>query len=261
MISSLEKRIKEYERTERKIYTIYRAALQDRSRFEAEKCKIEETMQTVSDSANREAEKAHKRILELENTVKRLTEDPNVANGETTPLAKTEKLFQEAQQKVTILEKRLENAHKDEAYVRNLYQDASTVAGAMKSENNQLKAQNESLLKKSDEGFVQVHRMQEDSNTREYVRQIAELKADMKEKDAELDRARDELRLLKNGRRETRQASVPRSPRMGMMSPRTGRAYGGSTSRGTSPAPAVEGAGMQYLGQQAGNGRWNHLRD
>jgi hypothetical protein len=57
-----------------------------------------------------------------------------------------------------------------------------------------------------------------------------------------------------------------------MMSPRTGRtnygSAGGSTSRGTSPAPTSgEGpagsvlAGMQFLGQPPGNGRWNHLRD
>jgi hypothetical protein len=139
----------------------------------------------------------------------------------------------------------------------------------MKTELTGLKGQNEHLQKTSSENFVRIHQIQADASTKQHLAQIAELKALLREREMELDKTRDELRVFKNGRRETRQVSVPRSPRMGMMSPRTGRGYGGSTSRGTSPAPGsgTDGAsttpvpGMQYLTQQTGNGRWNHLRE
>ncbi|RFU81732.1 chromo domain [Trichoderma arundinaceum] len=261
VISGLEKRIKEYERTTHKVYESQRAALQDRSRFETEKRKMEAAMQSAADQSEREVEKAKKRILELEATVVRLTEDPNASDPQDTPLAKTEKLLQEAQAKVTVLEKRLENAHKDADYIRNLYQDAASTASGLKSENNQLISLNEDLSKKAAENSVRVHEIQERNTVKIYLEQAEELKVQIREREIELDRAREELRQLKNGRRETRQSSVPRSPRMGMMSPRTiTRAYGGPASRGASPAPGTSIEGMQFYGQQSGNGRWDHLR-
>jgi hypothetical protein len=261
VISGLEKRLKDYERTTHKVYESQRAALQDRSRFETERRKIETAMQSAADQSEREAEKAKKRILELEATVARLTEDPNASDPQDTPLAKAEKLLQDTQAKVTVLEKRLENAHKDADYIRSLYQDAAETASGLKSENNQLSSQNEDLGKKAAENSVRIHEIQERNTIKIYLEQIAELKVQIREREIELDRAREELRQLKNGRRETRQSSVPRSPRMGMMSPRTiARAHGGPTSRGASPAAGASVEGMQFYGQQPGNGRWDHLR-
>ncbi|KND93749.1 hypothetical protein TOPH_01666 [Tolypocladium ophioglossoides CBS 100239] len=264
VISGLEQRVKEYERTTGKIYDSHRKALEDRSKFEVEKLKAEADLRGVADSTQRDNDKAQKRLAELEAAVARLTAGPD-GSEETTPLAKSEKLLKEAQDKAQMLEKRLENAHKDGEYVRNLYQEASTSASAFRAENNELKEQNDDLQKKTSDSLARVHRIQAESETRQYLRQIRELKAQVREREIELDRARDELRQLKSGRRETRQASVPRSPRMGMMSPRPGRVYGGSASRGTSPAPATGldvPAGMQFMStQQPGNGRWNHLRD
>ncbi|UKZ70279.1 uncharacterized protein TrAtP1_011271 [Trichoderma atroviride] len=261
VISGLEKRLKDYERTAHKMYESQRAALQDRSRFETEKRNIESAMQSAANQSEKEAQKAKQRILELEATVARLTEDPNASNPQDTPLAKSESLLLEAQAKVVYLEKRLENAHKDAEYIRNLYQDAADTASGLKSENNQLRSQNEDLDKKASENFARIHEIQERNTIKLYLEQITELKFQVKEREVELDRAREELRQLKNGRRETRQSSVPRSPRMGMMSPRTiSRAYGGPASRGASPASGAGVEGMQFYGQQPGNGRWDHLR-
>ncbi|PNY26077.1 Uncharacterized protein TCAP_03986 [Tolypocladium capitatum] len=262
VISGLENRLKEYERTSSKMYASLRKSLEDRSKFEAEKLKAEADRRAAANLALRDNDKAQKRIAELESAVARLTASPD-GSEEKTPLAKSEKLLKEAQDKVQMLEKRLENAHKDGEYVRNLYQEASTSASAFRAENNELKEQNDDFQKKTPDSLASVHRIQAESETHQYLRQIQELKAQVREREMELDRARDELRQLKNGRRETRQVSVPRSPRMGMMSPRPGRAYGGSASRGTSPAAAADAAaGMQFMSaQQPGNGRWNHLRD
>ncbi|KAL7925455.1 hypothetical protein ACQKWADRAFT_284081 [Trichoderma austrokoningii] len=261
VISGLEKRLKDYERTAHKMYESQRAALQDRSRFEAEKRKLESAMQSAANQSEKEAEKAKMRILELEATVARLTEDPNSSNPQDTPLARSEILCRQAQAKVVYLEKRLENAHKDTEYIRGLYQDASDTASGLKSENNRLRSQNEDLAKKASDNFARIHEIQERETTKLYFEQITELKYRVKDREMELDRAREELRQLKNGRRETRQSSVPRSPRMGMMSPRTiSRAYGGPVSRGASPAAGAGVEGMQFYGQQPGNGRWDHLK-
>ncbi|KAL7936708.1 hypothetical protein V8C35DRAFT_239356 [Trichoderma chlorosporum] len=259
VISSLEKRIKEYERTTQKVYETQRAALQDRSRFETEKLKMETAMQSAAAQAEKEAEKAKKIITELQATVTRLTEDPNAADPQDTPLAKTEKLLHDAQAKVVVLEKRLENAQKEADYIRNLYQDAASTASGLKSENNQLISQNEELAKKASENSVKIHEIQEQNTVKIYMAQVAELKLQMQHRERELELANEELRQLKNGRRETRQSSVPRSPRMGMLSPLT-RTYGGPGSRGASPALGAGIEGMQLYGQQSRNSRYDHLR-
>ncbi|POR39584.1 Uncharacterized protein TPAR_00222, partial [Tolypocladium paradoxum] len=264
VIYGLQQRVREYERTTRRLYDSHRKALEDRSKFETEKLKAEADLRGAADSTQRDSDKAQKLIAVLEAAIARLTAGPD-GSEENTPLAKSEKLLKEAQDRVQMLEKRLENAHKDGEYVRNLYQEASTSASAFRAENNELREQNDDLQKKTSDTLERIHRIQAESEARQYLRQIRELKTQVKEREIELDRTRDELRQLKNGRRETRQASVPRSPRMGMMSPRPGRAYGGSASRGTSPAPATGldvPPGMQFMSaQQPGNGRWNHLRD
>ncbi|KAF4512897.1 hypothetical protein G6O67_000227 [Ophiocordyceps sinensis] len=256
VISGLEKRVKEYERAIDDIYKSHREALEDRSSFEAEKLKSDAALRAAAESAQRESDKSKKRIVELEAAVARLTAGPN--GQEQSPLAKTSTLLKETQERVEMLEKRLANAHKDGEYVRNLYQEASSSAGAAQAENTELKKQNEHSRKETSEGLVKIHRIQMENTTRELLREIRELKTQTKERESELDRAREDLRQLRSGRRETRQVSVPRSPRTSMMSPRPGRAYGGSASRGTSPAPA-SGSDGAYL--PPGSGRWAHLRD
>lgn len=238
------------------MYKSHRQALEDRSRFEAEKRKAEAVREAAAESAQKECDKAQERIVKLEAEVARLTTGPD-GQGES-PLAQTNKLLRETQEKVQMLEKRLDNAHKDGEYVRTLYQEASSSAGVAQAESAQIKEQNEKLRKESAEGLVEVHRIQADKSSRELLRQICELKTQNKERELELDRVREDLRQLRNGRRETRQVSVPRSPRTGMMSPRPGRAYGGPASRGTSPAPAT---GADGAALPSGNGRWAHLRD
>ncbi|KAM4056205.1 HDA1 complex subunit [Hirsutella rhossiliensis] len=256
VISGLEKRVEEYERTTNMIYKSHRKALEDRSRFEAEKRKSEAALQAAAESAQKESDKAQKKIVEFEAEVARLTADPN--GQEESPLAQTNKHLKETRERVQMLEKRLENAHKDGEYVRKLYQEASSSAGAARAENAELKDQNQRWRKETSDGLVKIHQIQAENSTREFIQQIRELKAQAKERELELDRVREDLRQLRNGRRETRQVSVPRSPRTGMMSPRTGRAYGSSASRGTSPALASSSDGAAL---PSGNGRWAHLRD
>lgn len=273
LISGMEIRIKEYERTSAKMYSSQREALEDRMKFERQTRKAEAALQSATETAQKDAEKAQKKMTDLEATVIRLTADPDGAKE--TPLAKTQKLLQEAQERTQMLEKRLENAHKDADYARSLYQDATTTNSVLRGENADLKEQVTDLRKKTEDTLGKIHAIQADTTAKQCLRQVRDLRSQLREREIELDCIKDELRQLKSGRRETRQVSVPRSPRTGMMSPRIGRAThggnggGGSASRETSPAPTsgVDGvassllAGMQYMAQPPGNGRWNHLRD
>ncbi|PHH74596.1 hypothetical protein CDD80_2969 [Ophiocordyceps camponoti-rufipedis] len=263
VISRLETQVNGHESSINKIYEAYRAALEDRSRFEAEKLKADVALEAATKAARTEVESKQQKIAKLEAEVTRLTSDPN---EEESPLAKTNRLLQEAIDREKLLEKRLENARTETEFVRNRYQEASSMASALQAEVSELKEQREPLERKASDNLIKIHQMQKESDTRILTQDNARLKSQIQERDRELERVREELRQLKNGRRETRQVSVPRSPRTGMMSPRPyGRGgYGGSGSRATSPGH--DGAGMpsgaQFMSaQQPGNGRWNHLRD
>ncbi|RDA95837.1 hypothetical protein CP533_5129 [Ophiocordyceps camponoti-saundersi (nom. inval.)] len=260
VISRLETQVKEYERSIDEIYKSNRKALEDRSRFEDEKSKAEAAL-------GRKQAKIIELEAELEAVVKRLTDDPN-GNEEETPLARTNRLLQEANNKEEQLKKRLQNAQADTNYIKDRYQEASSSAAAAQEENAQLRAQTEVLRRKASDNVVRVQQIHQESETRALAHAVSGLKAQLKERDWEVDRVREELRQLKNGRRETRQVSVPRSPHTGMMSPHLQARANGAGSRGTSPSVGIgqdgvgASSGAQFMNaQQAGNGRWNHLRD
>ncbi|KAJ3490015.1 hypothetical protein NLG97_g5867 [Lecanicillium saksenae] len=231
VIDSLDARVKEYERTSNKTYQAYRAAVEERTKFEREKKKTDAALLSAQEAALKESSKLQSKIAELEATVSRLT---STGEGEAeSPLAASEKLLKQAQENVKKLEKRLENTTQDGEYAKNAYQDASNAASRLQNENKELREQNEKLVKRTSDNVTKIHEIQNASMSKTYLKQIEELKIQMREREAELDRAREELRQART-RRETRQASVPRSPRMGLMSPRTGRPYANPASRGTS---------------------------
>ncbi|PKS07946.1 hypothetical protein jhhlp_006558 [Lomentospora prolificans] len=173
--------------------------------------------------------------------------------------------LKKAQAEIQKLAKKVESAERDLDYTRQAYQNASQSASDLGNENRELSAKIRELEHKASDNLRQIHQINLETQVGRLAKLNDEQAATLREREWELDRLRDEVRVLKAARRETRQASVPRSPHMGMMSPRTaGRAVvgaGGPTSRGSSPASAVDTTGMQMFGQQPGNGRWGHLRD
>lgn len=211
-------------------------------------------------------EKHTAKVADLDARIARLTSDP--ADG--SALGVTEKLLQDSRDQIERLEKRLATSHTTEEYIRQSYQDASSTVTSMRSENEELKRQNADLQQKASDNHTKIHEINKQNMAKQFARQIAELQARLNQREAELDRTREELRQIRNGRRETRQVSVPRSPRTGMMSPRPPR-VAGSVSRGASPAPVMGAfdAGTSYApgpvttgapGAQytttGGNGRW-----
>lgn len=258
-IEGLSKRVKEYERTSSKIYKAHRMALQDRSKYEASAKSAEAALLKAKEQTQKDADKAQAKITELEEQIARLVAPQD--GSEDSPLAVSEKLLKEAQANAKRLEERVKLAQNEAEYARVLYQDGSADAATVRGENIDLKKENEELKQKNSDSLASVHKINAEASIAEYLSQIKALAAQLRDRESEVDRVRDELRQLRSVRRDTRQSSVPRSPRMGMMSPRPARANPTSASRGTSPAPLPGIEGGPPSTSAPPNARWNHLRD
>ncbi|KAK8001338.1 hypothetical protein PG991_013560 [Apiospora marii] len=199
----------------------------------------------------------------------------NSDNPETAKIARLEKDLQEATDKLASQEKRLALRDNDYCYLQDRYQEASESAAGLANEKVALERRNEELARKADDNIVLINQTQSRNEIKELMRQIKEQKTIVGERETELGRVREQLAAYKNSRRETRQSPVPRSPRLGVLSPRNvggSRAHShsvvtGAGSRGTSPAApsgAYEGGGGNgppFFGQNGGNGRYSHLRE
>lgn len=271
-VKSLEEQLKSNEKTIRDIQPKYMEALRDRGVFEQERD------QAVAESKRMEARlgaaKANSVSVEEENAVLKAKLDASTTllgqsmNPDVAQFVATGKELQEAKAKVEALEKKLASSKKDLDYSRDAYQNASTSASEIGIENRELKERIQELEKVAGDNLTRAQQIQSQNESRETLRELDELKAIVKERERELDRLREEVRQLRNGRRETRHPSVPRSPRLGVMSPRVSRsAGGGAHSRGTSPSSyggpdaGAAAAGMTFFNQVPGGGRWDHLRD
>ncbi|KAF3811152.1 putative membrane protein C17A5.08 [Colletotrichum gloeosporioides] len=243
------------------------AALKERSQFEAER-----------DAAKQTEEKALKKSQTWQNKVQKLEEelkkksailDEALVDAGTVATEvfkqKTDEL-EKSLAKIADLEKKLESRDGELSYARDAYQTANHANSELSRENKELKEQVAEFHKQAAGSLAQIQDINSKEQIKEMQRQIAETQAISRDREKELARVEKELRTLKNGRRETRQQSVPRSPRLGMMSPRAPRTAGGSASRGTSPVPYESSGtgstpvpGMQFL--PSNNHRFNHLRE
>ncbi|KAI0427419.1 hypothetical protein F5Y09DRAFT_316191 [Xylaria sp. FL1042] len=261
----------------------YMEALKERGIFEAN-CKMAEEQAAVLsgslDSCRTEITTLKSTRAELE---KKLAEANDAllhsSNPNLVKLAEMEKNLSTANAQVEDLKKRLIVTQSDADYNKNLYNQASQRAAELASENRGYEKKIEELRRKADYNIVEVNKTQSRNEVRVLAQQISEQKSLVREREAELNRVKEELKVLRSGRRETRQSSVPRSPRpsLGVMSPRNGTrvpsAMGGpSSSRGTSPQPPIavfdgpvgSGNGVQntaLFNQGPGSSRFAHLRD
>lgn len=265
VIARLEKASKDMEKTYNVFYQRFRSAVSERTQFEKQAKKAEAAAEAKVQASLKNQEKLEQKIVQLEAQVTRLTEESADGN-----LGTTEKLLQEREQEVRTLKKRLDTAKDNESYIQDMYKEGTAAVTSINAENARLKAENEKLQEAASENRLRIHEIQNDNTTKELLKETRFQRAQIKDLEIELDRAREELRQARNGRRETRQGSVPRSPRMGFMSPRGGSRSGlgtGPVSRGASPGPvpgvfsvdAVPGVpGMQFTSHQAGNARWGN---
>ncbi|KAL7625698.1 hypothetical protein AAE478_004919 [Parahypoxylon ruwenzoriense] len=258
----------DYASTVNFVQTKYMVALKDRGTFEAEcnEAKGEAKALTARlEASTKENGELKEKNAELRQKLAEAAESLlNSSNPELVKMVQLEKEIGESRSKISQLEKKVAIARNDMEYAQNAYQDASRKAVGLRAENVELEQRIDKLSRKADENIIEVNRIQSRNEVNELVRMLDEQKNIVRDRDSELQRLKDELRTLKNGRRETRQNSVPRSPRLGalgVMSPRNGgRVKGGSSSRGTSPAPPV-GVYEGGTGTPAPSNRYSHLRD
>ncbi|KAF5652174.1 hypothetical protein F25303_3545 [Fusarium sp. NRRL 25303] len=245
-ISRLDKELKDHRKTLSKIESSNRAALQDRTVAERERLRTEGVAAAAAKVAQKEKEKQQHRIDELESVIARLNQNPETA--------KREEALSEVKEQLQLSESRRTSALNDVDFMKSRYQDVDAQALRLANENKALKIQNEELEQKASENLRAIHAQNVAMERQELLGRIAGLQAQLQQRDAELYNANQRLASVSNGR-NTRGGSMPRSPRVPSgMSPRPRAAF--SASRGTSPI----GPGQPFVGQQAGNGRWNHLQ-
>ncbi|KAI1214629.1 uncharacterized protein F4807DRAFT_455083 [Annulohypoxylon truncatum] len=262
-----KKEVDGYTSTINTIQSNYMNALKDRGTFEDDYRKAKEETRAVNaglESSRKEAAELKEKNTELQKQLASANESLlNSTNPELAKMARLEKSLEEAKAEIQKIEKRATMAKNDMEYAKTAYQNASQRAGELGAENRALEAQIELLRRKADENIVKVNQINNARQVEELLRLLNEQKAMVHDRDAELARAKEELRQLKENRRGTRQNSVPRSPRLSAFnSPRNGggRVKGGSSSRGTSPAPPPTGVFEAGVGTPVA-GRASHLRE
>ncbi|KAK8065235.1 hypothetical protein PG997_011982 [Apiospora hydei] len=157
----------------------------------------------------------------------------NSDNPETAKIARLKKDLQEATDKLASLEKRLSLRDNDYCYLQDRYQEASQSAVGLANEKAALERRNEELSRKADENILLINQTQSRNEVKELVRQVSEQRTIVREREMELGRIREQLAAYRNSRRETRQSPVPRSPRLGVLSPRNA---GGAVPIATVPS-------------------------
>lgn len=259
-VASLSQQNEDYAKTINTIQAHHHAAIEERGKFEQEKKAAEvrvQSLETRLQTLDEEKAKLVDEVAELKAAATRGASGEQPTAAEPAESSGPEGDLEASRAEVQRLKKRVENAERDLEYTRDVYQTASRAAGDLGNENRNLEARIKDLDHRASENLLAVHKMNVENQVTELVRTTDELLVTLREREAEIDRLREELKTYKM-RRETRQSSVPRSPRMGVMSPRA-RGVGGGVSRGSSPAPLE--AGLQMFPQQVGNGRWGHLKD
>ncbi|RDL36442.1 uncharacterized protein BP5553_05794 [Venustampulla echinocandica] len=277
---NLEARCKDLESSIKEIQPRYQDALNDRGHFEHE----------ITESLRRESALRRKhddRVAELD----KVREEKEVADTELASalewlsssavpeIAEVNRMKEEvriAKAENERLQKRHANMQNDLDFIRNQYQTASFEAAESSRRVEALEETISDLSIKASDNAVHIHKIHHSSEVQQHLDRVKELAADNEELDRELEKKTEELRVLMNGRRQTRGTSVPRSPRMGAgtMSPGArpaiGRVIGNfggqSGSRGNSPAPGEVGARGSQFGEAlfqgpSNSGRWgNHLQ-
>ncbi|KAK8003367.1 hypothetical protein PG989_003086 [Apiospora arundinis] len=258
----------------------FMAALRDRGTMEKERDAARVEADTFLKQRNRATEENTTLTATNAGLEKKLSDATtsllNSENPDTAKLARLEKDLHEATEKVVSLEKRISLRDNDYSYLQDRYQEASESAAGLANEKKALERQNENLARKADDNVLLVNQIQSRNEIKELTRQVNEQRTIVRERETELGRVRDQLAAYKNSRRETRQSPVPRSPRLGVLSPRnvagsrahSHSAVAGAGSRGTSPAApsgpfegGAAGNGPPFFGQNGGNGRYSHLRE
>lgn len=269
----LQARCQDLEKSIRDIQPKYQEALNDRGRFEhemTESLSRENNLRQRFDARMVELTKVRdeKAAVEFELSAARATLSTS-AIPEIAELYQLKEELNSLRVEKERLQKRSASMQNDLEYMRSNYQQASSAAAESRNEINELTSELRIAQRKASENTVRIHEIQASEEIKQYLDRIDELEAEKVELERELEKRSEELKTFLNGRRQTRGTSVPRSPRMGTMSPGArpmARVLSGVGSRGNSPAPTdappFRGTftGDALFTTGPGGGRWgNHL--
>ncbi|KAJ2901503.1 hypothetical protein MKZ38_001731 [Zalerion maritima] len=261
----------------------HHAALKDRGKFEQqakmalEKLKEAEETAEKMKSIEKNAASMHQEIVNQRDLM------TGHVNPDIAQFATLQKKLQELEERFSKAERSAENARTDLEFAREQYQNASRRAGELAARNDELEVENKDLSHKASDNLRHIHEINMNMQHKELQNMLKQRDAMIADRDGMIQRLEETVAALRANQgarsmRETRQSSVPRSPRLGVggiMSPRpvvpSSRTIpGAGSSRGGSPAPGsgigntvhdhgghghAIGSGMQP------GGRWTHLRD
>ena len=251
-VDSLDRLSKSSAKTIRKCQERLLEATQDRGVFQAERDKATAALATTQEKLTSRTEALAEMRTQKTELETRLAETNALLAGSVQPdVAQIGTLRTElgtAKDKIASLQRKVANADQDLDHARHAYQDASNAAADLSTENRDLSARVKELERRAADNLRQIHESHLRSEAGAYRAQWSEAVTMLKERQSELEWTREELRVLKNGRRETRQQSVPRSPRLGVISPRTVAGRGGSANGGGGAGSSSTGAGTPIAG-------------
>jgi chromosome segregation ATPase len=270
LIGNLETDLEGQKKTISKIQPKFRRAINDRGRAQSEREAAKSQVTVLTDRL----EVCTAEVSRLKEVVEALTIELTTARTaltsstvpETAELAKAQADVTSLRADKGRLEKRISMMEQDFEFTRDSYQKASSAAAELGNELLALKNEMENLQRKASENIIRVAEIQRSNESEEREARIDELHALLSERERELWKTREELRVKSNGRRETRGTSLPQSPRMvsGALSPRPQYGRGASGSRQNSPAT---GEAMReshkdpvlFLQSGSRSARWDHL--
>ncbi len=271
MVKSLEARLDDYVSTIKKLEPKLLQAIADRRKFQAERDAAKSQAVSLTQSIEVRVSEIAKLKEDKINLEKDLATARSALTNSTVPeiaqLAQAQEQMRLLQVDKERLEKRILSIQKDFEFTRDSYQKASSHTTELRNEISELQEQNAVLQRKASENTVRVAEIQRANEAKEREERIDELEALLRDRDQELRKKTEELKIKTNGRRETRGTSVPRSPRMGSgaMSPRPRFAQPAGGSRGGSPAPGDAREGFRdatlFPSSALASARWGHLND
>lgn len=253
-----------------KIQPKYQEALNERAKFQAEREAAVAQATTLSERIEARLSDIVKLKEEKASLGKELADTQRLLRTSSVPdmaqLEQAKEAGQVLQAEKIKLEKKVASMTRDFEFTRDAYQKASNSAVDLANELSEVQQEMTVLRQKADENSVRIAELQRDSERQQKEDRITELEALLADRENELWRKGEELKIKTNGRRETRATSVPRSPRLtsGAMSPRRLPHGGNNGSRQNSPVPGEmprirEGFGVDNI--LFPPRQWGHLRE
>lgn len=241
---TLENRCKDLEKSIENIQPKYQEALNDRGRFEHDNHLIklrDDRLQKALDSKSAEIVRLQEKTAALEDEL--ITVESALRTSAVPEVRELAAMREELAKSKRETEREHHlylNANQEIEYLRSTFQDASSSAVEHAAEKRKLEAELKAYRENAGFDKVRIHEVQTSNEKAKLRQENTQMRAQLCDLKRDYDKLQEEFKNVSNGRRGTRGASVPQSPRMGnQMQNSPARPIGRilQESRGNSPAP------------------------